>query len=178
MYPSPENNTKTVVTDLFYKPGSRLADYTTLQDGRPSEWNRVDFESCDTYGNLTSKKVTAADAPDLRRTTYMYSPDGYFLALETNALGHPTSQTVDPASGEISYLTRPNAIWTENTIDAWGRIVDTQTIGEQPSYTRYRWCVPNGDCPNHAVYKVIAQQSGAPITTDYVDRLGRTVKRT
>jgi Salmonella virulence plasmid 65kDa B protein/FG-GAP-like repeat len=140
----------------------------------------------DQFGNLFTKQITARDIdtgptfppPDrgtvtlLPPTSYGYSADGYFQTSVTDSLNHTSSQIIDAGTGLI---TRSQAIpggpVTAYTYDSLGRLLTKSTDGMQPIQTRLSGCTVGTNC---GVKKQIFQ-SGAPVMTQYLDRLGRVI---
>jgi hypothetical protein len=114
--------------------------------------------------------------PNPRTTRRTYSPDGDFLATETNALGHTTRFTFNRETGQEGSRTDPNGVAISWSFDAFGRVLDTTTTGV--AVKKQRLISRDASCPANAKFRRVTMQDGTPITTEYVDLLGRVIKTT
>ncbi len=141
----------------------------------------------DEFGNVISTLVQFTSARDgtgsytlgerIARTEY--DAEGYFAVRNTNAIGHIATATTDPITGK-PLTTTAYGVTTSYLYDAAGNMlrssVRSSDFSQQipPVYERLLSCV---DCGT-AVIKRVTMQAGAPTTTVYMDKLGRTVKST
>ena len=139
----------------------------------------------DGFGNRMSTTASAAGlAP--RTGSVTFGDDGRFPVSVTNAAGHVTTQTSDPATGAVLSVTDPNGIVVEKVYDSLGhplaekrRHVDhegAETTGVRA--TLRHWCSQTTSCPPHAVYfaSAFTSEGDAPETV-YFDLAGREVRR-
>ena len=123
------------------------------------------------FGNLGTKTITAHIVTPDPATTYSYTPDGYFLATQTNPAGHVLTLETDPKTGLITRRQEvQNGPATVTTPDSLSRVLDVKTDGTPTVAHRMSVCA-GGNC----VIKRQVFQSGAPIKAEYIDRLGRVI---
>ncbi len=120
---------------------------------------------------MSSKQTTARDVSAPLTTTYKHTDDGYFVSQEVNPVGHMSTVTTDAATGLVTYRQSvQNGPATRVTLDSLGRVSSVRTDGMQPAEHRLSSYVVG-----NAVLRRQVFQAGAPITTEYVDRLGRVI---
>ncbi len=177
---NPENATQVSTVDYEYYPTNhpswpRLAAAVIVQRGSSTEEQRTAFVEYDAYGNVRTVTVTGALVPSPRATRRSYTPDGYFLQTETNALGHVTQLMFDPSTGQERSRVDPNGVGVVRRFDAFGRVLDTTATGVAVKKQRIQFC--DGSCPALAALRRVTMQDGHPTTTEYIDLLGRVVTR-
>jgi RHS repeat-associated protein len=127
------------------------------------------------FGNLWTKQATGRDVIGTIGSTFTYTgaPDqGYFLATETNTLGHVTTLVTDPATGkERTHQAVQGGPWTRTEYDALGRTLTVTTDGAPPASERLAWCV---GCAEAVMTRQVIQ-AGTPTQVEYLDLLGRVV---
>jgi RHS repeat-associated protein len=163
----------TAVTSYEYGAG-RLRKWVRVQPGVRDQ-SLATFTDHDRYGNPTLVRQEAAGA-SIRRTTTTYTADGYFPEVTRNPLGHATTQLVDPVHGKTTRVTDPSGNVTVMLYDAFARRIGTDTADRPPVFERLLGC-PAGSCPSGAVLREVTMQAGAPTRTQYLDALGRPVRR-
>lgn len=167
--------------------GNRLlqSETTIFQSTTESQTNYTYLD----FANVGSTQITARDVANatyppssngliiLPATTFVYSADKYFVTTVTNPMGHTSTTTTDAKTGmpTVHQAIQGGPV-TSMAYDSIGRLVTTTTDGTQPIEQRITNCGPEpsyflGDCRiKHQVF-----QTGAPIKTNYVDRLGRVI---
>jgi RHS repeat-associated protein len=130
----------------------------------------------DGSGNVTGKHVTGRDISGELLITYTYTSDGYFRSTETK---RPTGTVqlvstvvVDPATGQPTYRKDVEAAPATMTVyDSLGRVLTVRTDGTQPVEQRFSACTTSSNC----LLRRQTFQAGAPVKTEYLDRVGRVV---
>ena len=137
------------------------------------------------FGQKTQATVSGVDITT-RSATTTYDSKGQFATSATNALGHSESYQYDARFGLPSSHTGPNGLTTTSTYDSFGR----KTLEVRADATRTTWSYQfcsgiaggTAPCPARATNLVITTQLAgdlvtqvAPVTTTYLDQLGRTV---
>jgi YD repeat-containing protein len=129
-----------------------------------------------------TKQVTARDvgpitdpagqSTALPASVYGYTADGYFLATETNPVGHVATTVTDAATGRATaHQAVQGGPWTRMTYDALGRPLSTAVDGGQPAFEVLAVAPAGGD----AVITRTVSQAGAPARVELIDRLGRVI---
>jgi RHS repeat-associated protein len=127
----------------------------------------------DSFGN--PQTITQSGAKIETTTTQLaYTDDGRFLKSTTNALGHVSSQTVDPFWGVTLTTTDANNQVVSYQYDDFGRLnTETRPDGTTTTVTR-GWF--QGQAKDPKKYWVTTQSSGSSPSTVYFDKLGRNVE--
>jgi RHS repeat-associated protein len=124
-----ENATSNIkrITDYFYWPNGRLKSVIIEPSGTADLKLTTDYAYY-SNGNLQTETVTGIDAaisataPQVRRTSYTYEPQGIFPYQSTNALNQVTTFTYDLALGLPISVVDPNGIGTDYVYDGFGRL--------------------------------------------------------
>src|SRR6266571_1112918 len=128
------------------------------------------------FGNVSGKHVTGRDISGELLTTYGYTSDGYFRTTETKrptaAVQYVSTVAVDPATGQPTYRQDiQGGPATTSAYDSLGRVLTVRTDGTQPVEQRLSACTTSANC----LLRRQTFQAGAPIKTEYLDRVGRVV---
>ncbi|TDF34611.1 hypothetical protein EYS14_22905 [Alteromonadaceae bacterium M269] len=151
-----------------------------------------------THGLPTEVKVTGTkitgdtDTPvkETRTTSTQYtrqgsasSEDGYFPSRITQTTGVGTRTLLERRSiegriGLPTLIIDASGSRTSTQYDAVGRVRNTQTTGFPRQFTRYR--TPDSNAPSRlgadAIMMVEIYQAGTPVSAEYIDRLGRSIR--
>ena len=128
------------------------------------------------YDGLGNPTVTRQTGAGIKAaiTRLTYTDDGRFLKTSTNALGHTTSQTVDPFWGVMLTNTDANGKVTRYQYDSFGR------LKKEVRHDRTETVVTRGASKIVALpkakYWVKTQSSGSSPSITYFDQLGRSVR--
>lgn len=169
---SSDNATSTRNSSFAYDPVSGQLVTETIEPGTAFEVRTL--YGHDQYGNRTLvKKHDPSNLEPDRDVTTTYTADGYFIATVTNAVGHTETHTYDPRFGKPTSLTGPNGLTTTWAYDAFGRqSLETRADGSTTT-TAVRNCVAADNCDGTVI---TTNQTGAPESRSYHDRLGRKVR--
>ena len=157
------------------------------------------------YGLPSAITISAPSAtPSSRATNFTYtkdgttaSADGYFVLTTSNPLIQVTTTKRSTRDGQITGLTNPNNLQTNNTYDVFGRptqvdfldSLGAQLVPSQRMALVRCSDVAISDCPvsgsdafgednnqAYVAYRSVATQDGFPTKVAWYDSLGRTVK--
>jgi len=194
------NSEVSYADDLAF-PASALKSVAITQDysynGDDTRPASVDTTSDDTTLNLlveteylgshgqvskvstSSDEIAANDSIENDRSKFItYTSDGYFVASTANSqwgsTKAETTNTYDPAHGQVTVSVDANGIYTYNDYDSFGRLISTSTNGLEPVYSSMQWCI-GGCAANDALYKVTTEGAGMPTSEAFFDKLGREI---
>ena len=183
----PGGDLSVTTTYVDYHEGIRMPKTVTVQDGVATQ-QHTSRRFYDAYGNTTILHEWTGGSDGLRATTFTYTPDRYFVQSETNAEGHVVrSEDYDARFGLPTKTKDAHNNVTTIAYDNFGRTIEINAPGVQPVYTGRRWCAANeslggvdvdGNCPENAVQVLLTRQAGAPPTAEFLDVLGRPVRKT
>ncbi len=141
--------------------------------------------SRDHFGNIIKTEFSAKENPHLdpitpRYESITYDTYGRFITTQTNALGHTSTQEIDPKFGVVINTTDPNHLTTQNILDSLGRVIQTTHPDKTTTSTTLAWVGEGTDpaAPPTAVYKSTQMQSGTPTKITYYDELNREIAQT
>ncbi|MCJ8268762.1 MAG: RHS repeat protein, partial [Psychrosphaera sp.] len=103
-----------------------------------------------------------------------YDAQGRFITGETNALGHISSRSYHPVSGQISASTDSNGLTTQYSYDGLGQIAQRINPDGVKTTTSYSWCTTG--CPVDAMYTVTEFTDGSAPAVTYHNELGMEVR--
>jgi RHS repeat-associated protein len=127
----------------------------------------------DQFGNVTKAIDRAPSIPTARATTTEYlDAEHVFPTRVTNALGHVTAKTFDPAFGLPLTSTDPNNVVSTWKYDGFGRLIEQSVGGGATSTVRYDWVTDGTD----AHLRTSTRSPTRPTTVIDYDRLARPVR--
>lgn len=131
----------------------------------------------DAYGNILEDVITPNDNTYEPRTVKTeYSNDGRFKIRSINSLGFASSSTVDAALGLETSSTDINGLVTVYTHNAFGDIIETTTpLGLTKTTTA--WSSGHEYAPANSVYYIKTESTGNPVSWEFFDCLGRTLRK-
>jgi RHS repeat-associated protein len=174
----------------------------TVEPTRPNDCLQTSY-SYDQWGNkntvstsacaLAGAETLSGGGDQVRSASTVYTPDGKFPWVSTNALGQQETKTFDPKFGQVTSLRGPNGLDTTWEYDSFGR----KTLETRSDQTKTRWyyklcsdasgAQPVPSCPaavgSHSIVWVAIEQSlaannsaSAPEKRQYYDSLDRVVR--
>ncbi len=146
-------------------------------DGSPNNSITTVFEGYNDFGQPQFKKVTGTTKPgslETRITEYAYSANGRFVLGTKNPLYQTSGVTMDPKWGKPLTMTPISGIETTNTYDGFGRLKTSLSLPHTVASTiSYQWGLAN----DPFLYKVVSTSQGSPTSTEYFDKLERSIKK-
>ena len=178
--PNEESNShKQVIVEYNWATdGSRQLKQTITQSNVTDEKSIKTLEY-DSWGNITkeSTTVTTDGVTETRSSRVDYTADGYFVDKTYNALDHMTDVAVEPFRGMITETVSPEGVITSKGYDDFGRLLDEQTGTLPAIHYVEEFCVGVCADENPGVVSIhTALSDGTPVTIEYKDLLGRTIK--
>jgi RHS repeat-associated protein len=170
---------ETRVQEFSYDPATGLLVEQVSEPDNPA----IALTTTYTYDGFGNQLTSTVSGPDIvsRTTSATYSADGRFAETVTNALGHTQTHVTDPAFGNTTSLTGPNALSTTWEYDGFGR--KTRELRADGTETRWTYELCVAQCPAGAVYLVSSQEfitSSSTATTakaiEYLDALNRVFR--
>lgn len=122
----------------------------------------------DAWGHKTAVSVKGRDVPE-RIKSAKYDSLGRFLVEETNALGHVSRFETDARSGLVTRSVDPNGIATAAAYDGFGRKTSETRADGVTIIITYGFSAGTS--------VVTITTPGAPTAKQYLDLLGREVRR-
>ena len=129
----------------------------------------------DVYGNILKSTTTAGGVS--RYLQSKFDDQGRFETETSNVLDHKSTKVVHPYFGGVISQTDANGLITTTEYDGFGKASRSVDADGVISTVAYRWCSGGEGGPANAVYLVRSEESGAPPVIEFLDRLGRSVRK-
>lgn len=115
----------------------------------------------DSFGNIIKSTISPDDGTVPRTTQTQYDSKGRLMTASTSSLDFVTRYTQDEIFGNILSSTDENGIVTNNSYDAFGRLLQSNNPIEKEVYT-IGWSEGMTDAPSHALYFTYEKATGKP----------------
>lgn len=129
----------------------------------------------DSFGNIIKSTISPDDGTVPRTTQTQYDSKGRLMTASTSSLDFVTRYTQDEIFGNILSSTDENGIVTNNSYDAFGRLLQSNNPIEKEVYT-IGWSEGMTDAPSHALYFTYEKATGKPYKLNFYDCLGRVIR--
>jgi RHS repeat-associated protein len=130
----------------------------------------------DTYGNPLTVSVRVANA-DARADSSTYDPTGRFVTGRYNALKQVSRDSVN----NLGYLlgsSNINGLWTTNTYDAWGNLLESISPDQKKTVSKQNWVAPSDpDAPAGALFYSVTHVDDAFVEATYFDKAGHSLRK-
>ncbi|KPZ54284.1 FG-GAP-like repeat-containing protein [Pseudoalteromonas sp. P1-25] len=171
--PSGERAIRKVLRYTNYDPTTYVVTESGVKNGAGVIKRKKVFSDFDVYGQ--PKTITEGE----RWKKLVYSNDGYFVEIVRNRQWgtsfDASTSYFDKLTGAAESQINASGVSTDSTVNFLGQVLSTAvsksgTLLSPIVYTQYLW--GSGDYP--VIVKTV--QDGAPVVTEYLDSLGRSVK--
>lgn len=165
---NPNNITR--VSSFEYSTVTGLLIQEVIEPDSPQSC-LITSHNYDNFGNKTSvttaacagasgQTLSSANAP--RSASSVYSADGRFPALTTNALGHSEAKLYDGRFGLVSSVVGPNSLTTTWLYDGFGRKSRENRADGTYNTWEYKYCTDAGsNCPTSLTAQGFGATNGA-----------------